>query len=130
MPSVTATVRVPSHMPVDLPPPIKDQNGRKRVYINPPVIHIGHGSTQLRDLRFTNHTGGTARIWLLEAASIFVGPPEGYPNFDEPFVVRAKDTLDLKLKPNLGYGDYTYHVYCDAIGHEAEGNSPPVLSCP
>jgi hypothetical protein len=117
-------------MPVDLPPPIKDHTGRKRVYVNPPVIHLGKGETQLEHICFANNTGGTIRIWLLEAASIFDGPPAGAKNFDSPFVVKAKGTLDLTLKPELGYGDYVYHVYCDAIGHEAEGNSPPAISCP
>jgi hypothetical protein len=130
MPNGTAAIRVPSHMPVDLPAPITDQTGRKRVYVNPPVVHLGSGNTQLRDIRFTNHTGDTVRIWLLEAASLFVGPPEGYKNFDDPFVVGKNGTLDLALKPGLGYCYFPYHVFCDAIGHEAEGNSAPGLSCP
>jgi len=130
MPNGSGPVRVPSHMPVDLPLPIKDQTGRKRVYVNPPVIHVGHGSTQLKDIRFMNNTGGAVRIWLLEAASLFAGPPNGYKDFENPFVVDPKGTLDLVLKPDLGYGDYYYHVFCDSIGHEADGNSAPVMSCP
>jgi hypothetical protein len=131
MPSGTGTVLVPSPMPVDLPRPTPpDATGRKRVYVNPPVIHIGSAPAQLPALRFTNNTGGTVRIWLLEAASLFAAPPKGSPNFDNPFVVGAGATLDLELKPNLGYGDYPYHVFCDAIDHEADGNSPPRLSCP
>jgi hypothetical protein len=130
MPNGSGPVRVPSHMPVDLPSPIKDQTGRKRVYVNPPVIHVGHGSEQLKDIRFMNNTGGTVRIWLLEAASLFAAPPKGYKDFENPFVVDARGTLDLDLKPDLGYGDYYYHVFCDSIGHEAEGNSAPIVSCP
>jgi hypothetical protein len=128
MPNGTAAV--PSHMPVDLPPPIKDSTGRGRVFVNPPAIHIGIGPKRLPNIRFTNNTGDTVRIWLLEAASLFAGPPPDYKNFDIPFVVPAKGTLELDLKPDLGYGDYTYHVFCDAIGHEADGNSPPTLHCP
>jgi hypothetical protein len=127
----TGPVLVPSPMPVDLPRPIKDSTGRGRVYVNPPVIHLGSGSKQLHQIRFKNNTGGTVRIWLLEAADLFAGPPKGYPDFKNPFVVGATDPpLDLELKPDLGYGDYPYHVFCDAIGHEADGNSPPYVSCP
>jgi hypothetical protein len=128
MPNGTGTVRVPSPMPVDLPPPTPpDPTGRKRVYVNPPVVHLGYGPDQLKHIRFTNHTNGTVRIWLLEAASLFVRPAK---DFEKPFVVDDGDKLDLDLKPGLGYGDYVYHVYCDAIGHEADGNSPPAISCP
>jgi|SRR5579863_3905785 hypothetical protein len=130
MPRATSTIQVPSHMPVDLPPPVEDQTGRRRIYVNPPVIHIGKGEAQLEDIRFMNNTGGTVRIWLLEAEKIFNAPPQGYKNFENPFVVKPKGTLDLKLKPDLPYGDYVYHVFCDAIGHEAEGNSPPAIGCP
>jgi hypothetical protein len=130
MPNGTATVRVPSHMPVDLPLPIKDSNGRKRVFVNPPIIHLGSAPSQLPALRFTNNTGGTVRLWLLQAASLFAGPPTGYADFDNPFVVGAGDTLTLELKHDLGYGDYPYHVFCDAIGGEADGNSSPRISCP
>jgi hypothetical protein len=136
MPSGTGTVKVPTPMPVDLPPPTPpDATGRRRVYVNPPVIHIGIGDERLKNVRFTNHTGDTVRIWLLEAASLFVPPVtdnEGnvYKDLETPFVVKQNGTLDVKVKPKSDYGDYYYHVYCDAIGHEADGNSPPGASCP
>jgi hypothetical protein len=130
MPNGTATVLVPSRMPVDLPPPIKDSTGRGRVYVNPPVIHLGSGNKQLREIHFTNNTGGTVRVWLLEAASLFARPPKEYKDFKNPFVIEKDKTLDLDLKPDLDCGDYHYHVYCDVIGHEAEGNSAPGMSCP
>jgi hypothetical protein len=123
-------VPIPSRMPVDLPLPIKDPTGRKRVYVNPPVIHLGSGSSQLPSIQFTNNTGDTIRIWLLNVASLFARPPKGYKDFDNPFVVAAGRTLDLDLKPGLGNGDYYYHVFCDAVGRDADGNSPPVMSCP
>jgi hypothetical protein len=123
-------VPIPSRMPVDLPPPIKDPTGRKRVYVNPPAIHLGSGSSQLPSIQFTNNTGDTIRIWLVNVASLFAHPPKGYKDFDNPFVVAAHATLDLDLKPSLGNGDYYYHVFCDAVGHDADGNSPPVMSCP
>jgi len=130
MPDGTGTVLVPSPMPVDLPPPIKDSTGRNRVFVNPPVIHVGSGLSQLRAIQFTNHTGGTVRIWLLNAVSLFARPPKGYKDFGNPFVVEAGGVLDLDLKPDLSHGDYVYHVHCDAIGREADGNSPPIVSCP
>jgi hypothetical protein len=124
------TGAVPSHMPVNLHPPILDPTGRKRVYVDPPVIHIGKGSTQLRKLRFTNNTGDKARFWFLIGAALFVAPPRGYKDFTNPFVVDAGDALDLELKPDLGYSYHEFHVYCDVIGNEAEGSSPPGISCP
>ena len=136
MPNGTGTVKVPTPMPVDLPPPTPpDATGRRRVYVNPPVIHIGIGHERLKNIRFTNHTGDTVRIWLLEAASLLVPPAkdnEGkeYKDFYTPIVVKPKGTLDVGVNPKSDYGDYYYHVYCDAIGHEADGNSPPGLSCP
>jgi hypothetical protein len=135
MPDGTATVRVPSHMPVDFPPPIEDSTGRKRVYVNPPVIHVGIGDERLKNVLFTNETGDTVRIWLLEAASLFVPPAtdnEGkvYTDLNTPFVVKQNGTLDVKITPKSDYGDYYYHVYCDAIGREADGNSAPRVSCP
>ena len=125
-------VAVPSHMPVDLPAPITvdPTTGRKKVYVNPPVIHIGSGQSQLRDIRFKNNTGDKARLWFPNGAPLFAGPPAGYSNFENPFVIENGKELDLKLMPNLGYGMYEYHVYCDVIGAEADGNSPPNLSCP
>ncbi len=121
---------VPSHMPVALPSPIKDPTGRERVYVNPPVVHIGTGSTQLRKILFTNHTGDKARYWFPGGDLLFVSPPAGYINFDNPFVVENGGKLELYLKEDLGFFDYTYHVYCDAIENEADGNSPPGISCP
>jgi len=130
MPNGTGTVLVPSPMPVDFPPPIKVPGGRERVFVNPPVIHIGHGHSQLRDIQFTNHTGGTVRLWFPNGALLFTAPPDGYPNFENPFVIERNQKLDLKLKSGCEYSSYYYHVYCDVIGNEAEGNSPPVLNCP
>jgi hypothetical protein len=121
---------VPSHMPVDLPPPIVDSTGRKRVYVNPPVIHVGTGPTHLRKILFTNNTGQKARFWFPNADWLFVGPPAGDKDFDNPFVVNDGGNLELALKPDAGFYDYPYHVYCDASESEAEGNSPPAISCP
>lgn len=130
MPNGPGTVLVPSPMPVDFPKPVSVGPGRKKVYVNPPVIHIGSGQSQLRDIRFTNHTTGKARLWFPNGSTLFAGPPAGYSNFENPFVIDDGKALDLKLEPNLGYGTYEYHVYCDAISAEADGNSPPNLSCP
>jgi hypothetical protein len=121
---------VPSHMPVDLPRPIDVAPGKKKVYVNPPVVHIGTGSAQLRKIRFTNNTGDKARFWFPNAGWLFAGPAPGYQNFDNPFVVEDGGELDLALNPNLGPFDYKYRVHCDAIGDEADGNSPPGISCP
>lgn len=121
---------VPSHMPVNLPQPVETSPGRKRVYVNPPVIHVGTGSTELKKIRWTNNTGKKARFWFPNASWLFVGPPPGYKDFDNPFVVEDGDKLELDLKTNLGFYDYPYHVFCDASESEAEGNSPPVIACP
>jgi hypothetical protein len=118
-------------MPVDLPPPrVVDSTGKGRIFVSPPVIHVGSGSSQLKDIQFMNNTGGTVRIWLLNAASLFAGPPEGYSDFNDPFVVKAGGKLDLKLLPDLKVDSYAYYVYCDKIKGEAEGNSPPRIDCP
>jgi hypothetical protein len=130
MPNGTATVLVPSPMPVVLPPPKPDSTGRRRVHVKPPVIHIGSGPKQLRAIQFTNDTGDKARFWLLAVASLLEDGPPGNTDYSNPIVVDANKTLDIRLKPDLGYGDYHYHVYCDAIGNEAEGNSSPGMSCP
>ncbi len=131
MPNGTGTVLVPSPMPVDLPAPVQvDPTGRKKVYVNPPVIHVGSGPSQLRNIQFTNHTGDKVRLWFPSGSPLFAGPPANYPNFENPFVIEDGAKLDFTLKPNLGYGIYHYHVYCDVISDEADGNSPPSLSCP
>lgn len=124
------SVLVPSRMPADLPRPITDPTGRKRIYVNPAVIHVGSGSKLLRKIQFTNHTGDKARFWFPNGASIFVGPPPPYKDFSNPFVVDNDGKLEFDVLPDLEPCDYTYHVYCDAIGGEADGNSPPGISCP
>ena len=124
------SVLVPSPMPADLPRPIKDPTGRKRVYVNPPVIHVGSKPRLLPKITFTNHTGDVARFWFPTGALIFVGPPPPYKDFSNPFVVKDGEKLELEVLPGLKPCDYTYHVYCDAIGGEADGNSPPGISCP
>ena len=133
MPDGTGTVRVPSPLIVNLPLPIPvDAKSRQKVFVDPPVIHIGSGPSQVQAIQFTNNTGGTVRIWLLNVESLFAGPPKNNENkdFHIPFVVENNDTLDLDLKPDLDNGDYEYHVYCDAIPGEADGNSMPRVSCP
>ena len=124
------SVLVPSPMPADLPQPIKDPTGRKRVYVKPPVIHVGSGSKRLPKITITNHTGDKARIWIPNGASLFVGPPSPYKDFSNPFVVNDGGKLEFDVLPDLKPCEYTYHVYCDAIEGEADGNSPPGISCP
>jgi hypothetical protein len=130
MPNGTGTVLVPSPMPVDFPKPVDVGPGRKKVYVNPPVIRVGSGPSQLRNIQFANHTGGKASLWFPDGLPLFDGTPDQYPSHENPLVIEAGATKVLKLKPNLGDGFYHYHVHCDAIGDEADGNSPPSLSCP
>jgi hypothetical protein len=115
-------------MPVDIPAPVRVGAGREKIYVNPPIIHIGSGPKQLRDIRFRNNTGDKVRLWFPNGPQLFAKPPAS--DFENPFVIENGKELDFTLKPDLGVCFYHYHVYCDVIHDEAEGYSPPSLSCP
>jgi hypothetical protein len=100
---------------------------RPRVFVNPPVVRIGSGETQLKNIQWVNRTGKTAWIWL----------PNGHHYLDvspkkllEPIEIEDGHEVHFRVKPVPREGHYNYHVYCDAIADNAEGHSEPHVTCP
>ena len=103
------------------------QVDRLRVFVNPPIFHIGQGKSPT-PIQLENQTGGLVKIWLPNAEK-YLDPKPGT-DFLKPIDVADGDHLDLVIKANPTQGHYQYHVYCEVIKDFAEGNSPPVMHCP
>jgi hypothetical protein len=104
---------------------------RPRVFVNPPIYHIGNGDSP-RTFRFENQTGGPVKIWLPNADKYLNRRPGGG-DFSNPIEIALGGELELTVKAKPAKpeeGHYQYHVYCEVIRDFAEGNSPPVMNCP
>jgi hypothetical protein len=100
---------------------------RKRIFVNPPTIHIGSGGSKLKTIVWANQTGGDVLIWLPNGYNYLVGEPK---DFLKPFKVHNGKDLPLEVREDCQNGYYHYNVYCKAIPGYAEGNSEPGVSCP
>ena len=98
-----------------------------RVFVNPPIAHLCD-ATPPQSIRWDNQTGGPVMIWLPNGDKL-LNPPSGK-DFSKPFLIAPNCDLTLGVKKNPKKARIQYHVYCEVIGDYAEGNSPPVLSCP
>jgi hypothetical protein len=100
--------------------------GQDRAFVVQPKVSIGTGATQAPAVRWINSTGAPAKLWFPNGDQLFVTPPGGFSN---PIDIPAGGlTLEVKNRPN--FGDYHYHVYSEAVGDCALGDSEPRLSCP
>ena len=104
------------------------QVDRKRVFVNPPIFHIGKGKSP-KPIRLENKTGGPVKIWLPNAEKYLNRRRPGT-DFSKPIRIAKGKHLDLMVKADPEEGYYQYHVYCEVIKDFAEGNSPPVMHCP
>jgi hypothetical protein len=103
------------------------QVDRKRVFVNPPIFHIGQGKSPT-PIRLENKTGDVVKIWLPNAEKYLDLKPGD--DFSKPIEVAKGGHFDITVKADPERGHYQYHVYCEAIKDFAEGNSPPALHCP
>lgn len=110
---------------VILPAPIAID--RKRIFVNPPTIHIGSGDSRAKTIEWVNQTGGDIYIWLPNAHRYLIGKPE---DFLKPFAVPNGGNLALQVSQTSEANYYHYNVYCRAIDSYAEGNSEPGVECP
>jgi hypothetical protein len=100
---------------------------RKRIFVNPPILHIGSGAPELPEIRFINHTRKKILVWL----------PNGHhylnkdaAELEKPIPIDAGKEYPLPLKAGPEKGHYAYHVYCEEIENGAEGHSEPHVGCP
>ncbi len=100
---------------------------RPRVFVNPPIIHIGNGDAP-KIIRWDNQTGGPVKFWLADADDYFVCPPGK--DFSTPFDVDTDKALELEVKRHPKKGHFPYHIFCQEINGYAEGNSSPNVTCP
>lgn len=100
---------------------------RERIFVNPPTIHIGSGSSQLKEIRFINHTGKKILVWLPNGHHYLDKKPE---YLAKPILIEADKAVPLPVKPSPESGHYPYHIYCERIEDCAEGHSEPHVSCP
>ena len=107
--------------------------GRKRIFVVPAIVHLG-GENPPKTIEWVNQTGGPVTIWLPNADH-YLKPHEDpkthkVHEFITPFDVDTKGALLLDVKENPPDCYYEYNVYCEEIKDYAQGNSPPVVSCP
>jgi hypothetical protein len=102
--------------------------GKDRIFVDPPEISIGEGASKLLTVEWKNDTGKLAWLWMPNGDQYFEQPDEG--DFPAPFKIKPGEELKLKVKAEPEKVRSQYHVYCEAIRHYAEGNSPPVMDCP
>lgn len=102
---------------------------RARVFVNPPTVHVGTGAAQIREVQLLNKTGADVQVWFPHGAKLF-DERTSVRSFAEPFLIAVGASRSLYVKEVPQEGQYSYHVYCEAIEDYAEGNSPPIASCP
>jgi hypothetical protein len=107
--------------------------GKKRVFVIPATVHLDYENPP-KSIEWVNQTGGPVTIWLPNGEH-FLKPYEDpetqeVHKFITPFELGTKGELLLDVKENLPKGSYEYNVYCKVINDYAQGNSPPVMSCP
>ena len=96
-----------------------------RAFVDTPVLHIDSGPSQMRSVTWTNGTGAPATLWFPNGAQLF---SDGV-DFSNPIDIPAGG-LTLNFRPGLPAFDHHYHIYCEAVGDCAQGNSEPRVSCP
>ena len=104
-----------------------------RVFVNPPEVCIGEGSTKLLTVQWINNTSEVAWLWMPNGDQYFKKPSEH--DFSTPFRIKPEpvpkeDRLTFAVKDEPKKVRSQYQVYCEAIKGYAEGNSPPVVDCP
>jgi hypothetical protein len=102
--------------------------GKDRVFVDPPEVSIGEGASKLMTVQWKNDTSKVAWLWMPNGARYFERPTDG--DFPTPFRIDPGKQFELKVKARPEKVRSQYHVYCEAIGHYAEGYSPPVMNCP
>jgi hypothetical protein len=123
-PAVEVALEAPYER-VILPPPITID--RERIFVNPPTLHLGSGSSRLKTIQWVNQTGGEVLIWLPNAYNYLEGNPG---DFLLPKSIPVGRTLTFAVSPDCKDGYYHYNVFCKRINGYAEGNSEPGVSCP
>jgi hypothetical protein len=98
-----------------------------RVFVNPPVVCIGEGDKKLSTVQWINNTSEVAELWIPNGDRYFETPKGG---FSASHAILPGKDFQLKVKAEPDRVRSQYHVYCAAIKGYAEGNSPPVVSCP
>ncbi len=110
-----------------------DIEGRKRVFVIPPTVHLDDENPP-KTIKFVNQTGGPVTIWLPNGDYFLKSheDPETHKvhKFIIPFDVSTKGELLFDVKEKLPEGCYEYNVYCEVIKDYAQGNSSPNMSCP
>jgi hypothetical protein len=131
----TGTKRVvvvdPSPMPVLLTNPTPDPrfNGKDTVRVVPGLIRLGSRPYRLKEVVWINETGGevTFRFDAAGSAKFFdFGGKD-----PRSITVANKQELRLKLaKQPPENSIYSYEVDCAVTSSQAQGNSPPEVTCP
>lgn len=123
-------VVAPSPMPVLLTQPSPDSrfNDQLTVRVLPPLIRLGSKPYRLKEVVWLNETTEdvTFKFDPAGSAKYFTNIPP------DPIIVHNGDMLTLTLSNSAPENTiFSYHVECKATqGREAQGNSPPELSCP
>jgi hypothetical protein len=113
---------------------------KDRVFVNPPEVSIGEGESRLLTVQWKNDTGKVVWLWIPNGDQYFKTPsknviPAPIPSDPEnvfltPILIKPGEDILLEVKAEPDKARTQYHVYCEAINHFAEGNSPPVVKYP
>jgi hypothetical protein len=103
---------------------------RPRIFVNPPVLHIGSGKSRRKTVEWMNETGADVSLWFPNGEQVFLLPAEGEMGFKNPLAIGSKKRLILYVKADCEDGRYRYSVYCPSLREYAQGNSAPEVDCP
>jgi hypothetical protein len=103
---------------------------RPRIFVNPPVIHIGNGKSRRKTVEWVNETGADVSLWFPNGEQVFDRRGESEKGFANPFAIGSKKRLILYVKADCEDGRYRYAVYCPSLMEYAQGNSAPEVDCP
>src|SRR5579864_9419043 len=99
--------------PAPEPPPVpkevilqRIQIDRPRIFVNPPVFHVGSGKSMRKTVEWVNETGADVSLWFPNGEQVFVPPTGVETGFTNPFVIGSKKRLTLHVRGDCKDGRY------------------------
>lgn len=83
---------------------------KERIFVNPPMVRIDSGASQIEQVILMNNSCGDIRVWFPHGAKLF--DDRSVSDWSVPFLIPKGTDRTLYVQPNPREGKFEYNVYC------------------